>query len=279
MKSVMYIKRNIQLINEEKMKRDFFRFIQNKNGLREIVENSSLGEMLNEGIVNAVKDESKFWTSDRFDKLFEFAAFLSKKWNKEKIRIAGINHDDYLSEVIKAFNTWEEITGLDFVVAESIEDSDIRVSFMKNSGHWSYIGRDAENASLVGNSTINLDPEDLKNQAEQTRFGIMLHEIGHSIGLIHEHQKDNSPIVWNKDQVYKDCANWYGWDQTKVDLNIFDSYNSNELFYSKMFDVDSIMIYAIPNGWSSNYQINTMNTSLSETDKKFAKAYYANLNR
>jgi hypothetical protein len=101
-----------------------------------------------------------------------------------------------------------------------------------------------------------------------------MHELGHSLGLIHEHQKDISPIIWNKSQVYQDCYTWYGWDNAKVDHNIFNAYNSNDLFYSKEFDIDSIMIYAIPNGWSTNYQINEMNKELSEYDKKFAKAFY-----
>ena len=279
MKTILFIKRNQQLIHEEKSMRDFFRFLQDeeKNKLKEVVENSALGEMLNESVVNIVREEKNFFSFFNYEKLFEFAALLSKKWNKKKLKVAYLGKVDYHSETINALNEWGNCTGIEFISVDSIEDSDIRISFVRNDGHWSYIGREAENASLIGKATINFDPQNLENSDPKTIEGIMLHEIGHSLGLIHEHQTEISPIKWNKQKVYSDCQSWYGWDTNKVDHNIFNTFNSNDLFYSKKFDPNSIMIYAIPNGWSSNYQINEMNKKLSPLDKAFAKAFYANI--
>lgn len=278
MKSILFIKRNQQLITEEKNRREFFRFMQDegKRQFKKVVDDSEFGELLNESVVNAIRDERNFLSSENYEKLFEFAALLSTKWKKKKLRVLTINPPDldYASDILNALHEWSLCTGIDFVMANDYNDSDIRISFEDNSGHWSYIGTQAEQSSLVGNPTVNFDPVNFRIIDKETRFAIILHEIGHSLGLIHEHQKDNSPIIWNKVQVYTDCKNWNGWDQAKVDHNIFNSYNSNELFYSKEFDTESIMIYAIPNGWSSNYQINSMNTKLSTLDKKFAKAFY-----
>ncbi len=276
MKSILFIKRNLQLITEEKIRREFFRFMQDKgkHQFRELIDNSEMGELLNESVVKVIRDETKFLSADNFEKLFEFASLLNNKWKKKSLRILTISQPGYESELINAFNEWSNVTGIDFVIANGFNDSDIRISFEENSGHWSYIGNEAQHNSLLGKATINFDPIDFQRLDNEAIYGIILHEIGHSLGLIHEHQKENSPILWNKAQVYGDCKNWYGWDNAKVDHNIFNSYNSNDLFYSKEFDTDSIMIYAIPNGWSSNYLINETNKQLSAFDKKFANAFY-----
>jgi len=276
MKSILYIKRNQQLITEENLRRDFFRFIQDngKVKLREILDNSELGQLLNESVVSVIRDETKFMTGDSYKRLFEFAALLNKKWKKKDIRIMVINQLNFHSEFINALNEWNKCTGIDFVMANGYDDSDVRISFEENQGHWSYIGNEAEDSSLIGKPTVNFDPKDLNRLDSNSIKAIILHEIGHSLGLIHEPQKDNSPIIWNKSQVYQDCYTWYGWDKAMVNHNIFNTYNSNDLFYSKEFDIDSIMIYAIPHGWSTNYQINQMNKELSIYDKKFAKAFY-----
>jgi len=277
MKSILFIKRNQQLITEEHIRHDFFRFMQDegKQHLKKLIDNSEFGELLNESVVNVIRDKTNFIPGDQYEKLFEFAALLNKKWKKKKLRVFIINQLRYENELICAFNEWSNYTGIDFVIAYDIHDSDIRISFEDNGGHWSYIGNEAEHHSLIGKPTINFDPIDFQTINDETRCGIILHEIGHSLGLIHEHQKENSPIIWNKAKVYDDCKNWHQWDNAMVDHNIFNSYNSNDLFYSKKFDTDSIMIYAIPYGWSSNYQINEINKHLSDFDKKFAKAFYS----
>ena len=277
MKSILYIKRNLQLINEEKKRREFLRFLQNKNNrlLRKEIEETELANLLNENLKNIIKDKSMFLSQDNYEKLYEFAALLYNKWNKKVLRVKFIGKMDYESEIINAFIEWSEHTGIEFQYTENIGDSDIRISLESNSGHWSFIERQAEHTSLEDKATVNFDPIDFMVLDSKSRYGIILHEIGHSLGLLHEHQKENSPIDWNREKVYEDCLSWYNWDRDMVDHNIFNSYNSNDLFYSKEFDSSSIMIYAIPKGWSSNYLINEVNTSLSSTDKKFAKAYYS----
>lgn len=278
MEAVLFIKRNLQLITEDNQRREFFRFFQDQGNskLMEIVQDSKMSKVLNENFVNQVREDKRFLSQSNYQRIFEFASLIYKKWNKKELKVfySGMPAE-YASNLSNAFAEWGKYSGIGFIIAGDINDSDIRISFERNGGHWSYIGREAENSSLSGQPTMNFDPANLEILDQKKIYGIFLHEIGHSLGLIHEHQKDTSPINWNKQNVYRDCHNWYGWNKDKVDLNIFNSYNSNELFYSKEFDVESIMIYSIPVGWSSNYEIKEMNTELSELDKIFIEAFYS----
>jgi hypothetical protein len=276
MNPILFIKRNQQLLTEESIKRENFRFIQDqrKAEFRKVVDNSEFGGLINDEVLNVIRDEKKFLSTENFQKLFEFAALIDSKWKKTSLRLFYIKPPEYESQIIRAFGEWTTYTGIEFVMAHGLNDSDIRISF-EEDGHWSYIGTQAEQGFLTGKATMNFDPMDFRGINDKTRYSIMLHEIGHSIGLIHEHQKETSPIIWNKAKIYNDCQRIYGWDKVEVDHNIFNKFNSNDLFYSKEFDRNSIMIYAIPNGWSSNYQINEMNNELSELDKRFARAFYS----
>src|SRR6478735_1758413 len=141
MKSILYIKRNVQLIREEIIKREQFKYLQDeiKPQMINAVENSALGEMLNESVLNVLRDKTKFIAGENYDKLFEFAALLDKKWNKKILKVLFINQFDYHDDIINAFNEWTQYTGIEFYITHEYENSDIRVSFEKNDGHWSYV--------------------------------------------------------------------------------------------------------------------------------------------
>lgn len=72
--------------------------------------------------------------------------------------------------------------------------------------------------------TMNLDPEEinlftLQNKPDRFRQ-IVLHEFGHAIGCIHEHQQPNAHINSNRDYLYTKLAEKPNkWDKDKVDFN------------------------------------------------------------
>src|SRR3712207_1382883 len=97
---------------------------------------------------------------------------------------------------------------------------------------------------------------------------VVIHEFGHALGCIHEHQNPAGGIPWNKDAVYRYYLETQGWSEEDVDQNIFRKWDTTHTQYSK-FDEKSIMLYAIPKELTLNgYEVG-WNRELSDMDKRF----------
>ncbi len=78
---------------------------------------------------------------------------------------------------------------------------------------------------------------------------MILHEFGHALGLIHEHQNPLGTIKWNKPAVVHDLSGPpNNWDQATIDHNMFEAYPAAEIDGTKL-DKTSIMMYPIPASW------------------------------
>ena len=86
----------------------------------------------------------------------------------------------------------------------------IRISF-KYTGSWSTIGIDAldvpANQPTMNYGWLTADTED----AEYSR--VVIHEFGHTLGLIHEHQHPEGGIPYDLEKVYTAtvCSSMPGW--------------------------------------------------------------------
>lgn len=135
----------------------------------------------------------------------------------------------------------------------------LRITFDENDGAWSYIGRDCESIPR-SQPTMNLGWQD---------EGVILHEFGHTIGMIHEHQNPQGGIKWNKPNVYRDLGlPPNNWDQQTVDHNMFETYDRDQVNATKV-DKLSIMLYSIPKTWTTDGFSSKPNDILSGQDKKF----------
>lgn len=122
---------------------------------------------------------------------------------------------------------------LDF---NNASDAEIRISFDDSDGAWSYIGTDCKNIPL-DQTTMNLGWQD---------EGVVLHEFGHAIGLIHEHQNSLGGIQWNKPNVIRDLScPPNNWDPATIEHNMFKTYDREQINGTSL-DKKSIMLYAIP---------------------------------
>jgi serralysin len=113
-----------------------------------------------------------------------------------------------------------------------------------------------------------------KNKSEDEIRSVILHEFGHALGAVHEHERPYVQIPWNKEQVYKDLGgppNY--WDRNTVDQNMFTLYTLQDT-QATAFDPDSIMLYYFPASWTTNGKGTTYNTKLSTTDKAYAEFCY-----
>lgn len=180
------------------------------------------------------------------------------------------------------------ITGLTFQVVP-VGDAQIRISFNDGGTNWSYIGRDCLNhpepkpsrSPAMGapkppppkpqdTMVLGIDGQDAAEQR-----GLVLHEFGHALGLIHEHQSPAAGIPWNLPVVFKWFKDTYSWDEKMVRENVIDVYKRTTLNYSA-FDPQSIMIYGVPAALTTNQRGLPWNTTLSPTDELCLRYWYQN---
>jgi hypothetical protein len=134
--------------------------------------------------------------------------------------------------------------------------ADIKIMLMPNQGSWSYIGT----ASLGEEPSMQFGWYDAS---------CIIHEWGHALGMIHEHQNPigSTQVPWDEQKVYA----YFGcppnnWGKDLVDQNILESdYSVNQLNGS-YFDPLSIMLYTFPACLTKNNVGTKRNLRLSGTD-------------
>ena len=103
---------------------------------------------------------------------------------------------------------------------------------------------------------------------------VVLHEFGHALGLIHEHQNPAGGIKWNRDAVIHDLSGPpNNWPLNVIEHNMFEPYEKVETNFTKL-DAHSIMMYPIPQSWTIDGFSVGLNSQLSATDKKFIHKQY-----
>jgi hypothetical protein len=159
---------------------------------------------------------------------------------------------------------------------------DIKVTFEDNKGWWSVPGTISrkQNPSM-SLQFFGVDTPMLKNgqpAPEAPMRATILHEFGHALGLLHEHQSPNAncdaEIDW--DAAYKIGAG-IGWDKGLVDRNFRQLASTTSLNATEV-DRKSIMHYSLPptlfkRGKESACYV-TENLELSEQDRKFIASIY-----
>ena len=86
---------------------------------------------------------------------------------------------------------WEKYANIDLTFVPSGNPATIRIIFDANLGSWSYVGNEIDQIN-PDHPTMNLGwigPHSTAITSEER--GVILHEFGHTLGLMHEHQ---SPI-------------------------------------------------------------------------------------
>ncbi len=166
---------------------------------------------------------------------------------------------------------WMEFANIGLEFLTGSKKGDVRIAFNTKDGSWSYIGTDILSYP-VNEPTMNFGW--LKPNTDDEEYSrVVLHEFGHSLGCIHEHERPDNGIPWDKPKVYAYYKETDGWSKKEVDNQVFDKYDKDMIRASKL-DKTSIMMYPVPNELSiGNYEIG-WNNDLSKADKKFIGSLY-----
>lgn len=201
----------------------------------------------------------------------EALSLTEKKWHPDRrtLSVDFVETQPFIDKVIKAASGWHAVMALRFQFGKG--SPDILISFAP-TGSWSYIGTDSAYYSRKGIPSMNFGWFDTSTDDSEFRR-TTLHEFGHALSLIHEHQHPGGTISWKKEAVYA-YYKGLGWGADKVDQNIFRKYDIAQVNGSA-YDRSSIMHYPIPAelvekasdvvGW---------NTDLSANDRQVVGALY-----
>lgn len=191
------------------------------------------------------------------------------------IRVKFLDGDPALQAKVR--DVAKRWTGLDmanlmlnFVPAD--QDADIRVAFTPGAGSWSYLGTFCRSIAKP-KATMNFGWLTPASSDADIR-SVVLHEFGHALGLIHEHQNPQQAIQWNKPAVRQDLSGPpNNWDDAKIQRNMFDKYDPDQIIGTDV-DKESIMMYPIPKSWTLDGFSAGLNKDLSADDKKLIKKVY-----
>ena len=205
----------------------------------------------------------------------EIAMATPKLWNNgRKLKIKFLDGTTTQKRLTQKYaEHWLQFAnvGFDFNGGAS---SEIRISFRK-AGSWSALGTDA----LLTNAFPKTDPTMnfgwLRDSTPETEWRrVVLHEFGHALSAIHEHQNPQAGIKWNLAEVYRVFSGPpNNWSKAQIDFNIVQKYSANQLNATD-FDPKSIMLYAFPANLIASGKATQNNTDLSENDKRFIAERY-----
>lgn len=195
---------------------------------------------------------------------------FNNKWTPgATIRVSFMGGSDWQRAKVKEYAIlWSRYANIRFEFMK-LGTGDVRVSFDK-PGSYSFIGTDCKNRS-ASQETMNLGWIN-ESKTEGQLKSVILHEFGHTLGLLHEHMNPVSTIRWNKPVVYAWYLQYEGWDKEMVDKQVFDRYSVN--MTNKSYDPKSIMHYPIPVNFTVDGYSVGENFDLSESDKKLIAELY-----
>lgn len=154
--------------------------------------------------------------------------------------------DDGNREVVRsAFQKWKELgIGLVFEEVADRNQADIRIGFQLGDGSWSYVGKGIRGHSR-NDRTMNFGWDLAQNDYGLTTA---LHEIGHTLGMPHEHQNPSAGIEWDEERVYQHFASPPNrWGRETTQYNVLRKLSTGEIEGSA-WDPDSVMHYEMAAG-------------------------------
>jgi hypothetical protein len=207
--------------------------------------------------------------------------FVGKQWSNGKtLRITFLDGSPtQRRRVQEKASEWLQYANLKFQFKQSSK-AEIRISFKADPGSWSAIGTDCLLPQAFHKDEPTMNFGWLTDDTDDTEYRrVVVHEFGHAIGAVHEHQVPKGGIKWNLPAVYQYFSGPpNNWSKEDIDFNIVQKYSVNQL-NGTSFDKKSIMLYSFPKQFilapAALAKSGTAeNTDLSKGDKSFVKKMY-----
>lgn len=153
--------------------------------------------------------------------------------------------------------------------------AEIRISFEADDSSWSAVGTDCLSTPDFPKNEPTMNYGWLEDDTEEDEYNrVVLHEFGHALAAIHEHQNPRGGIKWNTAAVYKYFAGAPNfWSKEDTYYNVIMKYKEKQLNATE-FDPDSIMLYSFDAALIKGGKATRHNTDFSPGDIAFIKKMY-----
>jgi hypothetical protein len=208
--------------------------------------------------------------------------FVGKQWARGKtLKVAFMDGSPtQQAKVKKVAAEWSQYANVKFSFGSGAA-AEVRISFTFQAGaSWSAIGTDSLSTEAFPKDQPTMNFGWLEDDTDDTEYRrVVIHEFGHAIGAVHEHQVPKGGIKWNLQAVYQYFSGPpNNWSKDEIDFNIVQKYSQTQL-NGTTFDPKSIMLYQFPAEFilapASLRKTGTANnTDLSAGDQRFVAVLY-----
>jgi serralysin len=170
---------------------------------------------------------------------------------------------------------WEDYANIKLKFVK-IGTTEIRISFYADAGSWSAVGRDALNQTYFPPHQPTMNYGWLRDDTKADEYSrVVLHEFGHALGCIHEHQGPKFSRRWDEKAVMKyfqGPPNY--WTPAEIKHNVLQKYSPKGISATQ-YDPKSIMLYAFDGALFADGKGPTnTNRKLSTTDIQMIHRMY-----